>query len=217
MKFYNSTLLSLLLLLVGFGSAVESGAAQVLGAEESAMPDSQLADPQGENSAITRNLRSTINAEESDSFEALQAQASSVARSLLIAGFAEDPAVMAVKVTIIAERYGQQIPLLLAEVSRSEWQRFAQVSQWAQFFNYPAKVLLGFVNPQYQQPSSRQTNQRASSTRSSDRNARASNPASRSGIGGRPRNSGSIAGASKDESAVYSQDNWLDEDSFGYR
>lgn len=67
-------------------------------------------------------------------------------------GFAENSSITEVSVTVIGEHNGQEVPLLFATASRSNWQAEPEVKQWTRYFS--TAVLLGFLNPQNSQAAS---------------------------------------------------------------
>ena len=101
--------------------------------------------------ASPRQIQLLLNSQGSQNFEALIRQAESVAGNYIQQAFVESPSVTQVSVTIVGEHNGAAVPLLSANVSRSNWQARPTVQAWTRYFP-SAEVLLGFVAPQ--QPSS---------------------------------------------------------------
>ncbi len=93
--------------------------------------------------AENKQITYTLSSQSDRSHQALIQQAESLARKLIEQAFAQNPRLTEVAVSIIGERNGQEVPLLAAKVSRSNWQENPKVQGWAQYFSNSA-VLLGF-------------------------------------------------------------------------
>ncbi len=87
---------------------------------------------------------------EHQTFESLMQQAESLAKTSIEQGFAESPNLTEMSVIIVGERNGQEVPLLISKVSRSDWQKDPNIHQWTHYFN-SSEVLLGFLKPQVPQ------------------------------------------------------------------
>jgi hypothetical protein len=98
-----------------------------------------------------RAIQLTISTQPQQTFEDLVQQARTLAQSLVEQGFAESADATEVAVQILGERDGQEVPLLMARVSRSNWQTQPDIDVWARYFAIPARVLLGFAPPPTQQ------------------------------------------------------------------
>jgi len=111
----------------------------------------------------------TLKVESNQSFTDLMQQAESLATSALEQGFAENPSIAEISISILAERNGQEAPLLFSKVSRPDWQRQPKIRQWTKYFASSA-TLLGFLKPQVQQsvPSSEETVRRSTPPTSED-------------------------------------------------
>jgi hypothetical protein len=97
-----------------------------------------------------RSIQFTISAQPQKTFEDLVQQARILAQTLVNQGFTEFPNATQVAVQILAEHGGQEIPLLIVKVSRSNWQAQPNVDLWTRYFSIPARSLLGFVDPPMQ-------------------------------------------------------------------
>lgn len=97
-------------------------------------------------------------------FECIMQQAASLARASIAREFAENPDLTEVSVTILGQHNGQTVPVLLAKVSRSDWQKKPIIAKWIRYFS-SSEVLLGFKQPQAPQ-SFPQTSQTLSRTES---------------------------------------------------
>ncbi|NJL87130.1 MAG: hypothetical protein HC886_15995 [Leptolyngbyaceae cyanobacterium SM1_1_3] len=69
--------------------------------------------------------------------------AESLASGELSRQFRQNLDLTTVQITVLGEYNGQVVPVLVATVSRENWQRSPQVRQWASYFN-SSYVLLGF-------------------------------------------------------------------------
>ncbi|HEY9878376.1 MAG TPA: hypothetical protein V6D29_07960 [Leptolyngbyaceae cyanobacterium] len=65
----------------------------------------------------------------------LVAQAEALATNAVNQQFRQNPALSEVKVVVMGNRYGEIIPVLTANASRSEWQADPQISAWAQYYS----------------------------------------------------------------------------------
>jgi hypothetical protein len=101
---------------------------------------------QGRQDAQTRQINFTLNTQSAQTFADLMQQAELVATNLIRQGFAQNPSVKEMSVSILAERNGQEVPLLMSKVARPDWHKQPIVPQWTRYF-YSSAVLLGFLNP----------------------------------------------------------------------
>ncbi len=97
--------------------------------------------------AETTPVNVVIDAELAPSFESLLLQAELAADSLVNGVFTQQPTVTEVVVNVAGERYGQIVPILVANVTRANWNNTHEIHFWMQNLGAPA-VLLGFVKPQ---------------------------------------------------------------------
>lgn len=88
----------------------------------------------------------TLKAQKEQTFSQLIQQAELQATNLVEQEFAANPSVTEVAVNILGDRDGQQAPLLIARVSRNNWQQQPAIRQWTKYFATSA-VLLGFNEP----------------------------------------------------------------------
>lgn len=96
--------------------------------------------------AEIKRIDFTVRSEPNQSFSTLMQQAESLATSFIEQGFAEDTSVTEISVNILGERNGQQVPLLVSRVVRSDWQNQPEIRPWTRYFRTSA-VLLGFRKP----------------------------------------------------------------------
>ena len=106
--------------------------------------------PSRENqSAETKEIQSRLKSNH-QTFAALLQEAELLATRSIEQGFAESPTIKEISVSILGERDGQEAPLLLSRVSRSDWQKQPSIQKWTKYFSSSA-VLLGFLKPQVQE------------------------------------------------------------------
>lgn len=115
------------------------------------------------NSGSDRNTQTkffdfTLGTQSIETFADLMAQAELRATSLISQGFTQNPSITEITVSILADGNGQKIPLLVSQVSRSDWQIQPRIEQWTKYFAGSA-TLLGFPKSQIaQSPSPSPTN-----------------------------------------------------------
>lgn len=101
--------------------------------------------------AEPRQIQLLLSSQGNQNFEALVRQAESVVSNVLGQAFAENPRSTEISVMIVGERNGVIVPLLSANVSRSNWQATPIVQAWTRYFS-SAEVLLGFATPRRVSP-----------------------------------------------------------------
>ncbi|NET58089.1 MAG: hypothetical protein F6K47_18620 [Symploca sp. SIO2E6] len=99
--------------------------------------------PQGAQ-AYTARIEVSLTRQSSESYENLLRRAEAVARAAAQRGFDGDILVTEVSVTITGQNAGAIAPILLLEVSRSNWKRRPDPQLWATYFPN-TKFLLGFA------------------------------------------------------------------------
>lgn len=93
--------------------------------------------------AETKSLTFQLASNSNQSFKSLMQQAELLATDSITQEFARQHSVTAVAVTVIGERNGQQVPILIAKVSRLDWQTQPNIQLWTKYFA-KAAILLGF-------------------------------------------------------------------------
>lgn len=106
--------------------------------------------------AEVRENRLLLNAHDTQDFRSLMQQAESLAQGAIAQGFAANPQLTAIHITIVGERNGQVATLLTTEVNRLQWQSNPNVDPWSQYF-VDSAVLLGFRESQIAQPLQQQS------------------------------------------------------------
>jgi len=142
----QSSILGTLSILLSLGMLARSAVAD--SAQIDVTPSSQ--NPQ---TAEVRQVEFTLKADSDQTSSALIQQAELLAQGFIEQGFAQNPCPKRISVKILAERDGQEIPLLFSEVSRSDWQKQPNIQHWSKDFSTSA-VLLGFLKPSLQQSAS---------------------------------------------------------------
>lgn len=64
----------------------------------------------------------------------LLAQAESMVANAIADEFARDPGLMSIEVTVLGNRNGDVIPVMLTSVSRTDWQANPQVGAWSDYY-----------------------------------------------------------------------------------
>lgn len=90
-----------------------------------------------------RQLTYTLDTQGGHSYQAVMQQAGSLAQKLIEQEFTQNSQTQEVEVVIVGERNGQEVPLLSAKVSHSNWRENPRIQSWTQYFSDSA-VLLGF-------------------------------------------------------------------------
>lgn len=97
----------------------------------------------------------TMTYSEWQTFDAMMEEANSAARNLIDQGFAANPNATETVVTILSDRNGEVVPLLMVRVGREAWRTNPQVEQWSRYLGSSAMPLLAYDNDgQSSQPSS---------------------------------------------------------------
>ena len=213
MKYFLTALLCPLGFAAGFIS-LQPAAAQRLEPEDffEVRTDGLMSDPAGEELSVVRTLQAVINGDFSSSVRSLQSRARALAQTMVSEAFA-DNSVTDLSVTIVAERNGQQMPVLAVRVNRAQWQQQPSINQWVRLFEEPASVLLGYV-PQAETTTAATTS-RSRAGRSLNNNS--SLPAATSATGSRPSSGTAVVPGASIEESEYYQGDLRDEDLFEYR
>lgn len=115
------------------------------------------------NSGSDRNAQTkffdfTLGTQSIETFADLIQQAELRASSLISEEFTQNPSITEITVSNLADGNGQKVPLLVSQVSRSDWQIQPRIEQWTKYFSGSA-ALLGFPKSQIaQSPSPSPTN-----------------------------------------------------------
>lgn len=95
--------------------------------------------------AESRRVEFYLNSDGNSDFRLLMEQAESVSQASITQIFNENPHVSIVEVSILGQRNGSISPLLLATVSRNQWQRNNRIFRQTRYFKN-SEILLGFLN-----------------------------------------------------------------------
>lgn len=104
--------------------------------------------------AQIRQIDLIVNSNSRQTFESLIEQAKTLAKTSIDQEFVEDSSVREITLTILGERNGQMVPILMVKVSRSDWQAKPSIQQWVRYLG-DSEVLLGFKEPQVSESASR--------------------------------------------------------------
>lgn len=88
----------------------------------------------------------TLQGDQVQNYSRLLEQAVAVGNSAIATTFATHPAADPIELTILLSRNGQILPILMAEVSRTDWQQQPDVQNWARYSN-SVRILLGYAPP----------------------------------------------------------------------
>lgn len=97
--------------------------------------------------AETKPIHLVVDAEASASFAGLLQQAELTAEAAVSQTFAQQPEVTDITVNVTGERYGQIVPILVANITRADWQNTPNIRSWSRNLLTPS-LLLGFSRPQ---------------------------------------------------------------------
>ena len=100
--------------------------------------------------AEARQINLTLTSSSNSTFTSLVQQAESLAHGTIEQIFVAYPSVTEVSVMILGDRNGQEVPLLVSKVSRSDWQRDPSIRTRTQYFS-SSELLLGFLKLQVRQ------------------------------------------------------------------
>lgn len=103
--------------------------------------------------AESKSFNFTLISGGSQTFKSLTEQAESLASNSIKQEFAENSSLSEITITILGERNGQEVPLLVAKVSRSQWQAEPIIQNWTRYLGNSA-TLLGFNKPKQTQATS---------------------------------------------------------------
>ncbi|NET30608.1 MAG: hypothetical protein F6K19_01215 [Cyanothece sp. SIO1E1] len=95
--------------------------------------------------AEERQVSYILDSSQSRTFRALLQEAESIAKESIAQEFTQSSDVTEVSITISGDRNGQIVPLLIAVVSRQEWQQGNSLAQATRFSS--SEFLLGFLEP----------------------------------------------------------------------
>jgi hypothetical protein len=91
-----------------------------------------------------------VDAEIAPTFASLLQQAELTAESAVSKTFMQQPGVTEIIVNVVGERYGRIVTILVANVTRADWQTTPHIRIWSRNLRTPA-LLLGFDSPRLAQ------------------------------------------------------------------
>lgn len=153
----------------------------------------------GQNQTVSsKQVNFILKAQPEQTFSQLIQQAELQATNLVEQAFTANPSITEVAVSILGDRNGQQAPLLIARVSRNDWQQQPAIRQWTKYFATSA-VLLGFNQP-VETPSAAPETPPTPRQQPSNSTVQPSSSPSQSNPPAAPNNSQPSGGASLEES-----------------
>ncbi|MGD1716400.1 hypothetical protein [Dapis sp. BLCC M172] len=93
--------------------------------------------------ASTKKTSLSIESNNNNSYKSLVEQAEKLAQKTIDQEFANNPEITKITITILGERKSQIVPVIRSTVSRSEWQKNADIDEFTRYFA-DAKLLLKF-------------------------------------------------------------------------
>ena len=127
-------------LLIGLGSPVSL----VLSAE------AKTQTPSSGGSSTVKEIDQVINSDAQTYSELVQQ--SEILATQLISRELQNAAMETVLVRISGDRFGNVAPILLARVSRKDWQAKPNIRDWSRYAGQYSQQLLGYLNPPPQAP-----------------------------------------------------------------
>ena len=91
-------------------------------------------------------LNVTIEADQINNYGRLMEQVVSQANDAIANAFATNSNVEPIDLTVLINRNGQVLPVMVAEISRDQWQQQPDVQSWARY-STSVRVLLGYAQP----------------------------------------------------------------------
>lgn len=93
-----------------------------------------------------QSLNVTIEADQINNYGRLMEQAIGRANDAIANTFETNPNAAPIKLTVLINRNGQVLPMMVAEISRDQWQQEPDVQSWARY-STSVRVLLGYAQP----------------------------------------------------------------------
>lgn len=154
--------LGTLVMIVGMGTFSTIAIAQTPNTVEQATPPPTSLD----SSAGVEVISHTMPHSERQTFDAVMAEASVIARSLINQSFRANLSTNQVSLTVLGSRHGDVVPLLMVRVNREDWQTSPRVEQWSRNLSSSAMRLLAYRSAHSSAYSSPSRSSRSSSGRS---------------------------------------------------
>lgn len=110
-----------------------------------AFSHASIAQVQPHEKADRKSLSFTLSPQPQDTFDTLMLQAKQMIERTATQVFTENPTVTQAYLEVLGDRNGQVVPLLTANLLRSNWQKKTGIQPWLKYFN-SAEVLLGYAD-----------------------------------------------------------------------
>lgn len=94
----------------------------------------------------TEKISVTLQADQVQNYGRLLEQAVTTANGVISTTFANNLNADPIELTVLINRNGQLLPLLMAAVSRDQWQQQPNVQNWARYSD-SVRILLGYAQP----------------------------------------------------------------------
>jgi|GEM_PF-656077 len=118
-----------------------------LGVGNLAFSHASIAQAQTQERADRKRLSFTLSPQPQDTFDSLMLQAKQIIERTATQVFTENPTVTQAYLEVLGDRNGQVVPLLTANLLRSNWQKKTGIQPWLKYFG-SAEVLLGYAGSQ---------------------------------------------------------------------
>ncbi|EKU98977.1 hypothetical protein Lepto7375DRAFT_8314 [Leptolyngbya sp. PCC 7375] len=105
------------------------------------------------NQAASQSLTVTISADQVRTYGRLMEQVVGTANDTVSDAFATNPDADPIKLTVLVHRNGQVLPVLVADISRDQWQQQPDIQNWAHY-SPSVRMLLGYTQPNSTPPRS---------------------------------------------------------------
>ncbi len=119
---------------------------------------SAIAQPTLTDQVATESISITLQADQVHNYNRLIEQAVVMANDAIATSFDTNPEAAPIELTVLINRNGQLLPLLMAEVSREQWQQQSDIQTWARY-STSVRILLGYAQPTQIAASRQQTRQ----------------------------------------------------------
>lgn len=87
-----------------------------------------------------------IDAAIAQTYDELMQQARFQVQQLIEQGFSETSSANQIRIRVVGDRHGQQVPVLIVQVSRSDWQSQPHINLWIRELGTAPRILLGFTD-----------------------------------------------------------------------
>lgn len=99
-----------------------------------------------ESAFAAQRISVTLQADKVQDYGRLLEQAVGMGNDAIASTFETNPDTDPIKLTVLINRNGQILPILVAEISRDQWQQQPDVQNWARY-SASVRTLLGYAQP----------------------------------------------------------------------